>query len=396
MAKVSRANLTQYFKKGNKPTEDQFKDLIESNLNLLDSGITILGTGDNSNIRIGLDTNEPKEKLDINGNLCVDGVLQLKERSGDYTGEIGAIRWTGSDLAVKVKADDVAGSWECLAVNSAGIINEIIKKDEKTKSIGIGITEQTPQSKLHLRKGPVLIDNTENPAEKSMLSVQGKLGIGTFDYPSDAHQIESNLQINATYHKELTGTVSGTQNRFDKEVLIGNITGTQGGNELEITGAFSNPGLVRNQKIQVSDANGTYIYTITDVDESNNRFILIENLLSTITNGTISVFELTGEGTDFRNETTVGQKIKIDTHTYTITKIEDDTKIWLNEALIEDVTDEPIFIASDILKIKDVGDQEVFTIDKNGNTSIQGTTTLHNNFKVQSNGTDKFSVASKW
>ena len=76
------------------------------------------------------------------------------------------------------------------------------------------------------------------------------------------------------------------------------------------------------------------------------------------------MFELTGEGTNFGSETTVGQKIKIDTHTYEITKIVDDTKIWLNEALEEDATDEPIFIASDILKIKEFTNTEVFKVDK--------------------------------
>ena len=62
MAKVSRKDLIQYFRKGNKPTESQFEDLIDSNLNLLDSEITI-----DVNRNVGLGIDNPTGKLHVDG-----------------------------------------------------------------------------------------------------------------------------------------------------------------------------------------------------------------------------------------------------------------------------------------------------------------------------------------
>ena len=201
------------------------------------------------------------------GNLRVDGVLQLEE-SNDYAGEKGTIRWTGSNLSVKVTEGDAADSWKHLTVDSVGTIEGIIKKNEDTNSIGIGITEQTPQSKLHLR-GPVLIDNTENPAEKSILSMQGNLGIGTFDYATDTHQIESNLQINATYHQAITGTVSGTNNDYNKP-LTGTVSGNEDSYQLTGTNTSFVSDLVIGQKIQVGSSNES-IYTVKEIDDDNSN-----------------------------------------------------------------------------------------------------------------------------
>ena len=74
MAQINKQQLKDYFKRGNKPTESQFEDLIDSNINLKDSKITI-DTGQN----IGLDVDNPIAKLHVNG------TLQLEEKT-DYTG----------------------------------------------------------------------------------------------------------------------------------------------------------------------------------------------------------------------------------------------------------------------------------------------------------------------
>jgi len=58
MAQINKQQLKDYFRRGNKPTESQFEDLIDSSINVVNSKITI----DNDQ-NIGLDVDDPKAKL---------------------------------------------------------------------------------------------------------------------------------------------------------------------------------------------------------------------------------------------------------------------------------------------------------------------------------------------
>jgi predicted subunit of tRNA(5-methylaminomethyl-2-thiouridylate) methyltransferase len=269
MAQINKQQLKDYFRRGNKPTESQFEDLIDSNINVVSSKITI-----DNDLNIGLDVDNPQAKLHVNGSL------QLEQKT-DYTGAKGTVRWTGSDLVVKTENEDTSDSWKSL-VDTSGTVSI----DEYNNRIGIGLTEQSPLSRLHLN-GPVRIDNPTEHINKAMLNVLGSVGIGT-DQP------KSNLHIAATYNQALTGTVSGIEGET----------------------------------------------------------------------------ELTGIATLFNSELHVGQKIQIDTHSYTINSITSDTNLTLNEALVENATDATVYIAGDLLKVQDIVSAPVLTIDKEGNVGI--------------------------
>ena len=342
MVQINKQQLKDYFRRGNKPTESQFEDLIDSNINLKDSNITI-----DTNQNIGLDVDNPIAKLHVNG------TLQLEEKT-DTGGSVGTVRWTGSDLVVKLENEDGATSWTSLT-NDSGVI----RIDEAEDRIGIGLNEQTPLSRLHL-SGPVLIDNTTKHTNEAMLNVMGSVGIGT-------NQPESNFHIAATYNKALSGTVSGVQNDYNAN-LIGTVDGTVGNTTLTGTGTSFTSELAVHQKIRI-DADTYTISSITD----DTTLVLNENLISEVSGQPVSVCELTGTGTLFDTETTTGEQIQIGTNVYTILRVISATCIRLDKALLQDATNATVYVTGDLLKLQDIDEATVLTIDKEGNVGI-GTT----------------------
>ena len=65
MSQLNRTKLKSYFETGQRPTKEQFADLIDSGLNLTDDGI--FDDGGN----LGLGHNSPVSKLSVNGNVTV-------------------------------------------------------------------------------------------------------------------------------------------------------------------------------------------------------------------------------------------------------------------------------------------------------------------------------------
>lgn len=89
MKENTRKNLKTYFENGDRPTEEQFKELIDSFVNKLDDEVYIILPQGKSEKRVGLGTKKPKTKLDVRGAIKIG-----------TTGEkfSGVIRWTGSDF----------------------------------------------------------------------------------------------------------------------------------------------------------------------------------------------------------------------------------------------------------------------------------------------------------
>ena len=85
MNQKTRATLMSFFETGDRPTEEQFRQLIDSMVNKTDDEIYILFPSKNT----GIGVPEPKERLDVKGGIRIGGTT--KEFPG-------IIRWNGSDF----------------------------------------------------------------------------------------------------------------------------------------------------------------------------------------------------------------------------------------------------------------------------------------------------------
>jgi hypothetical protein len=85
MNEKNRTILKSYFETGDRPTQEQFTQLIDSMINMKDDEIVIILPSKN----VGIGVPSPKEKLDIGGGI----------RIGSTTNEVaGIIRWNGTDF----------------------------------------------------------------------------------------------------------------------------------------------------------------------------------------------------------------------------------------------------------------------------------------------------------
>ncbi|MEP4093027.1 6-bladed beta-propeller [Reichenbachiella sp.] len=68
----NRSTLKKYFETGDRPTEDHFRQLIDSFVNKIDDGITV---SDSNNVGIG--TNDPTAKLEVKGEIKSTGAMSV-------------------------------------------------------------------------------------------------------------------------------------------------------------------------------------------------------------------------------------------------------------------------------------------------------------------------------
>ncbi len=89
MSENTRRNIKTYFENGDRPTEEHFRDLIDSFINKLDDEIYILIPGGNREKRVGIGESRPQAKLDVKGGIKIGNA---NERFA------GVIRWNGTDF----------------------------------------------------------------------------------------------------------------------------------------------------------------------------------------------------------------------------------------------------------------------------------------------------------
>ena len=151
MSQQNRTTLKNYFRTGQRPTQEQFTDMIDSSLNLTDDGI--FDDGGN----LGLGHNNPASKLSVNGNVTVSPNNDSAPDNGLFVhGNVG---------------------------------------------IGAGFTNPTAQLAV---KGSVYIGNTENtdPGSNSLkvdghIATEGNLSTG------------GNMSIAGTLHAMSNTTIDG-------------------------------------------------------------------------------------------------------------------------------------------------------------------------------------------
>ena len=80
-----RDDLKKYFENGDKPSEEQFSEFIDSVINIESDEVFV----DNLTKNVGLGINSPTEKLDV------DGAIKIGNASNTVS---GTIRWTGTDF----------------------------------------------------------------------------------------------------------------------------------------------------------------------------------------------------------------------------------------------------------------------------------------------------------
>jgi len=89
MSENTRQNIKTYFEDGDRPTEEHFKELIDSFINKLDDEIYVVSPKGKNEKRVGIGVAKPKSKLDIKGGIKIGNANDKFE---------GVIRWTGSDF----------------------------------------------------------------------------------------------------------------------------------------------------------------------------------------------------------------------------------------------------------------------------------------------------------
>jgi len=105
MNEKDRTTLKSYFETGDRPTEDQFSQLIDSFINKVDDNVHISETKD-----VGIGIDDPQAKLHVNGSLrlesgvAVRGVSEELGQSQDYIATEHAIRTYLDELLVGMVA----------------------------------------------------------------------------------------------------------------------------------------------------------------------------------------------------------------------------------------------------------------------------------------------------
>ncbi len=89
MSENTRRNLKTYFENGDRPTEEHFRQLIDSFINKLDDEIFIVKPPGTVQKRMGIGEETPQARLDVKGGVKIG-------QSNDQFP--GVIRWTGTDF----------------------------------------------------------------------------------------------------------------------------------------------------------------------------------------------------------------------------------------------------------------------------------------------------------
>ena len=87
MGQFKSSKLKQYFQAGYKPTEENFADLIDSNVNKADAGISV--DVEKAHLGIGPIEGLPKERLHVSGGI----VLGMNQNQQEGNQHAGTLRW---------------------------------------------------------------------------------------------------------------------------------------------------------------------------------------------------------------------------------------------------------------------------------------------------------------
>ena len=181
MRKKNRAALRQYFQTGNTPTQDQFAELIDSGINLLDDGLTVDAAG-----RLAVGASAPTAHLSVQGafDLPLTGTVAIAEGIGVAP---------ASAVATGVETDFLSE----LAVGEQFKIEQLVFTVSAIASAISMTVEPAPAravpASTALRRGPLLSITDAADVSQLLVDAKGDVGIGTAT-PSDKLDVAGNVK----------------------------------------------------------------------------------------------------------------------------------------------------------------------------------------------------------
>jgi hypothetical protein len=181
MPKKNRTALRQYFQTGNTPTQDQFAELIDSGVNLLEDGVTVDAAG-----RLAIGASAPTAHLSVQGafDQPLTGTVAIAEGIG--VAPTSAVA-TGMDTDfLSELAVGEQFKIGLLAFTVSAIASDISMTVEPAPASAV------PASTA-LRRGPLLAITDAADVSQLLVDAKGDVGIGTAT-PSDKLEVAGNVK----------------------------------------------------------------------------------------------------------------------------------------------------------------------------------------------------------
>lgn len=171
MSKENRSVLEEYFETGDRPTQKQFEDLIESVIVQRDDEVWVSGPDK----RVGIGEETPEGKLHVSGNAVLEGSLMSKKADdqfwiGNQDGAVLELHGNNKNDGREGEMALIAGSgakggFRFIQNHGAGINPQWVTYVAITKDGNMGIGTKVPGEKLHV-VGNILV-------EENVLANQG-------------------------------------------------------------------------------------------------------------------------------------------------------------------------------------------------------------------------------
>ncbi|MEL7145369.1 MAG: hypothetical protein AAFO69_03305 [Bacteroidota bacterium] len=343
MAKTDRSTLKGYFESGDIPTEENFQELIDSQLNSLDDGII---TDANKNVGIG--QTSPTARLEVAGNFQ----LQLNG-TADLTNGNTTVSGTGTNFSSSIQPGSL--------LKFGSFITSVTAITSDTE-IEVSPAPTADQSSVDIYTNPdlFLISGSDNH-RSFVVNAAGNVGLGVGQ---------------PTARLEVDGTVQATQLKGDGSL----ITNLAGANIVGVLTQDQIPGLDAS-KIASGTIDSARL-PATDYSTIDGTFTIRGLAPSTLT-GTLStvnpptpatqntiVGSTTPVATKFTKEINPGDVLQIGDSFYIVNAIQDDQTLTVDNLGRIPFTDQSAIVLKPMLIVQNHAGSVKLFIDGEGKIAI--------------------------